>query len=141
VPPPNLLGRSRDSGDHPSRLSKVEAGKLELESRLCELEQLAGDVRSLYSRTAQRKGLVLEVELEPTASVLVSDPLRVRRTTADDRSRPTGHPEQGDRLSPAHRTDEVGEQEPQSSCRRSHHTLRPLAGTRASAATSKPWRR
>ena len=64
-------------------LSKMEAGKLELEAGLCELEQLVGDVRSLYWRAAQSKGLTLSVQLAADASRLLADPLRVRQVLSN----------------------------------------------------------
>ena len=64
-------------------LSKMEAGRLELEARLCDVEQLVGDVRSLYGRVAQAKGLAMTVQLDAGAMQLIADPLRLRQVLSN----------------------------------------------------------
>ncbi len=48
-------------------LSKIEAGKLELNPRECSLEALVYDVIAVFSHTAQQKGLKLTCDLDPRA--------------------------------------------------------------------------
>ncbi len=52
-------------------LSKIEAGKLELELSQCSVETLLHDVIRLMHNTARAKGLQLECQLTPGASVRV----------------------------------------------------------------------
>ena len=64
-------------------LSKIEAGKLALESMPCHLESLMGDALSLLQPKAAEKGLLLVREMEGLArdpvAVVWSDPLRLRQ--------------------------------------------------------------
>jgi CheY-like chemotaxis protein len=64
-------------------LSKMEAGKMQLEARVCELEPLVHDVRSLFQRDAESKGLCISVEMEPQATRLIADPLRLRQVLSN----------------------------------------------------------
>jgi PAS domain S-box-containing protein len=59
--------------------SKIDAGKLELEARRCHLEQVLGDVGSLYARLTQEKGLALKLDASAAVGPLVCDPLRLRQ--------------------------------------------------------------
>jgi signal transduction histidine kinase/CheY-like chemotaxis protein len=64
-------------------LSKIEAGKLVLESVPCYLESLVGDALSLLQRKAADKGLELACEMQGLAqeaeAAVWSDPLRLRQ--------------------------------------------------------------
>src|SRR4030095_6120188 len=46
-------------------LSKIEAGRLEIESRPTDLRQLTVDLRHVISEPAQRKGLRFSIEIDP----------------------------------------------------------------------------
>ena len=74
-----LLGVLNDVLD----LSKMEAGKLQLEARVCELDPLVDDVRALYGRAAQSKGLTITAEMDPQATRLIGDPLRLRQVLSN----------------------------------------------------------
>ena len=50
-------------------LSKIEAGKLELNPRECSLEALTYDVITVFSHAARQKGLTLTCEVEPQVCV------------------------------------------------------------------------
>ena len=61
-------------------ISKIEAGKLELEQAPCNVAGIIEDVRSLMSVKAAEKGLELSVQKEPGCDVWVlSDAIRVRQ--------------------------------------------------------------
>ncbi|MBL8485153.1 MAG: response regulator, partial [Rhodocyclaceae bacterium] len=61
-------------------LSKIEAGRLELEMLQLELEPLFADVLSMVADTAQEKGLELVAELDPELpAMLRGDPTRLRQ--------------------------------------------------------------
>ncbi len=61
-------------------LSKIEAGKLQLELVPFALEQLVGDIHSLYAAKAKLKGLTFKVENGKFDQLLVKgDPGRVRQ--------------------------------------------------------------
>lgn len=61
-------------------LSKIEAGKLELESVPFDVEKLGRQIYMLWSETARTKGLDLSLEITPGAPAwLVGDPVRVRQ--------------------------------------------------------------
>ncbi len=61
-------------------LSKVEAGKLELEAAPFDIRQLAEQARLVWSHTAQLKGLGLTLTVDPAIpDWLCGDPLRVRQ--------------------------------------------------------------
>jgi PAS domain S-box-containing protein len=63
--------------------SKIEAGKLELEQRVCDLEQLLGDLAALFARLTREKGLHLKVAVAPDVGQLVCDPLRLRQVLSN----------------------------------------------------------
>ena len=61
-------------------LSKVEAGKLELESAPFDIRRLAGQIHLVWNHTARLKGLELTLEVAPQTPVwLLGDPVRVRQ--------------------------------------------------------------
>ena len=61
-------------------LSKIEAGKLELESAPFDVRQLAGQIQKAWNETARRKGLELVLTVTPdTPAWLLGDALRVRQ--------------------------------------------------------------
>jgi PAS domain S-box-containing protein len=61
-------------------LSKVEAGKLKLESIAFAVDPIVGDIRSLFAQTANAKGLQLEsVWQGPAGPCYLGDPHRLRQ--------------------------------------------------------------
>ncbi|MEK7428983.1 MAG: ATP-binding protein [Pseudomonadota bacterium] len=61
-------------------LSKIEAGKLELEIVSFDVEKLGQQIFLLWSETARLKGLELALEIDPaTPAWLAGDPIRVRQ--------------------------------------------------------------
>jgi signal transduction histidine kinase/BarA-like signal transduction histidine kinase len=61
-------------------LSKIEAGKLELEIAPFDIRALAGQIRLLWSETARGKGVELALEVDPaTPTWLLGDAARVRQ--------------------------------------------------------------
>ncbi|HJV43052.1 ATP-binding protein, partial [Caulobacter sp.] len=61
-------------------LSKIEAGKLELEAAPFDIRALAGQIRLLWSETARVKGVDLALEIDPaTPDWLLGDAARVRQ--------------------------------------------------------------
>ena len=61
-------------------LSKIEAGKLELEVAPFDIRALAGQIRLLWSETARVKGVGLALEVDPaTPDWLLGDAARVRQ--------------------------------------------------------------
>jgi signal transduction histidine kinase/ActR/RegA family two-component response regulator len=61
-------------------LSKIEAGKLELESAPFDVRQVAGQIQQAWSETARGKGLELVLTVAPeTPAWLTGDALRVRQ--------------------------------------------------------------
>ena len=61
-------------------LSKIEAGKMELENLPFDVEKLGRQIYLLWSETARMKGLELTFEIEEGAPAwLVGDPVRVRQ--------------------------------------------------------------
>ncbi len=61
-------------------LSKVEAGKLKLESIAFAVDALIGDIRSLFAETASTKGLQLEsIWQGPAGPCYLGDPYRLRQ--------------------------------------------------------------
>ncbi len=61
-------------------LSKIEAGKLQVESVRCRPAQLVGDVYTLMRPRAEEKGLSLEVHWEGAIpEAIISDPTRLRQ--------------------------------------------------------------
>ena len=72
----NLLAILNDILDY----SRVEAGKLELEIRSLRLAELLDEVMSLFTSTAQDKGIELSYTLDPDLPAFVrSDPTRLRQ--------------------------------------------------------------
>ncbi len=62
-------------------LSKIEAGKMTVESVPCSPSQIIVDVSSLMRVRAKDKGLAFEVEFEtPIPETIVNDPTRLRQT-------------------------------------------------------------
>ncbi len=69
-----LLGVINDILD----VSKIDAGKLELESTTFDLDEVLNNVSSLVSLKAREKGLEVILDIEPdTSHMLVGDPLRL----------------------------------------------------------------
>jgi signal transduction histidine kinase len=61
-------------------ISKIEAGKLSVETIDCPVGQLVSDVATLLRHRAESKGLALEVDYRsPIPAVIQSDPTRVRQ--------------------------------------------------------------
>lgn len=61
-------------------LSKIEAGKLELDIRSCELETLASDVVTMFSHRAKQTGISLVSQLDPeTCVTALCDETRLRQ--------------------------------------------------------------
>jgi two-component system, sensor histidine kinase len=61
-------------------ISKIEANKLDLESRPFDLRELGANVRDLWADVAQEKGVTLTYEFDPAAPVWVlGDPTRIRQ--------------------------------------------------------------
>ncbi|CAM3735134.1 PAS domain S-box protein [Roseateles saccharophilus] len=61
-------------------LSKIEAGRLTLESQPFSLRELLGSIRLAYLTLAQARGLTFAVEIDPALPVWVfGDPLRTRQ--------------------------------------------------------------
>jgi PAS domain S-box-containing protein len=60
-------------------LSKIEAGKLEIEHEDFELGAVLDHVRSLVSDAAQAKGLVIEIDYQSVPLWLCGDPTRLRQ--------------------------------------------------------------
>ncbi len=61
-------------------LSKIEAGKLELEAAPFDIRAMAGQVRLFWSETARVKGVDLALEVDPaTPAWLLGDAARVRQ--------------------------------------------------------------
>lgn len=61
-------------------LSKIEAGRLEIESIVCHPSCLVRDAAELLRLQAKQKGLDLQVELDPSLSApVITDPTRLRQ--------------------------------------------------------------
>ena len=60
-------------------LSKVEAGRFELEARVFEPSQLLDEVAALFDGTARNKGLALETDWQGPAQRYRADPARLRQ--------------------------------------------------------------
>ena len=72
----HLLGLISDILD----LSKIEAGKLQIEPALCSPVQVAAEVASLMRAQAAAKQLKLKMELvQPLPEIVFTDPLRLRQ--------------------------------------------------------------
>jgi signal transduction histidine kinase len=65
-------------------LSKVEAGKLEIESREFDLREMLEEVLDLFASAAAQKGVALLVDLDPSLPCLLQgDPLRLRQSVSN----------------------------------------------------------
>jgi len=64
-------------------LSKVEAGKMELEATPFELDQLLSGVMATYAQTASDHGLTLDLDLGDAGGVYRGDPTRLRQVLAN----------------------------------------------------------
>jgi CheY-like chemotaxis protein/HPt (histidine-containing phosphotransfer) domain-containing protein len=64
-------------------LSKVEAGKLELESAAFDPQQLLREIRALFAETAHGKGLQLEADWQGSNGHFLGDALRLRQMLAN----------------------------------------------------------
>jgi PAS domain S-box-containing protein len=72
----SLLAQINDVLD----LSKIEARKLDLEVRKCNLRSLACDIVDMFHPDAAQKGLSLDCEVEPEASTrILGDEMRLRQ--------------------------------------------------------------
>jgi PAS domain S-box-containing protein len=60
-------------------LSKIEAGKLVLESKKIALDRVVGDVCAMLSEQARAKGLALGIEIEPLKDRLKGDATRLQQ--------------------------------------------------------------
>ena len=60
-------------------LSKVEAGRLELETVEFDLERLLQSVRAAYAPLADEKGLAIELDVAEARGVYRGDPTRLRQ--------------------------------------------------------------
>ncbi|MCA9669245.1 MAG: hypothetical protein KC503_26800, partial [Myxococcales bacterium] len=86
--PRSLIGTARECAQHLLQvlndildLSKVEAGRLELEAIPLDVSELARQVIELVRVRADEKGLALDLdlELEPAACRRIGDPLRLKQ--------------------------------------------------------------
>ena len=69
----HLLGVVNDVLD----FSRLESGRVQLETRPFHLWQLLSDVAGMFEDRAMAKGLVLTVQADPAVPVLTGDPLRI----------------------------------------------------------------
>lgn len=61
-------------------LSKIEAGKMEVESRLINLKEMGNEVEQMFTLQARDKGLEFRVNVSPDVSTdLKGDPIRLRQ--------------------------------------------------------------
>ncbi len=60
-------------------LSKIEAGKLEIEQVAIDLCEVVEDVCGLFAETAQAKGLEIVADVEPGFPTVLGDPTRLRQ--------------------------------------------------------------
>lgn len=85
-------------------LSKIEAGKLELEAVSFDVDKLGRQIFVMWSETARLKGVELILEIDPgTPAWLVGDPVRVRQILLNLISNALKFTEQGEvavRISP-----------------------------------------
>jgi len=70
-----LLGILNDILD----LSKLEEGRIRLESLRVDLEALTGELARLHRVRAQEKGIRFEVRVDPKAYAVLGDPTRIRQ--------------------------------------------------------------
>jgi PAS domain S-box-containing protein len=65
-------------------LSKIESGKMAIESIPVNLHELAQELVNLFGNRASEKGLILRADIDPTAPVWVQgDPVRLRQIAAN----------------------------------------------------------
>jgi two-component system sensor histidine kinase/response regulator len=76
-------------------LSKIEAGRIELEQTDFHLEAVMDSVRSLISEQASEKGLVVEVDCADVTPWLRGDPMRVRQALLNYAANAVKFTEQG----------------------------------------------
>lgn len=60
-------------------ISKVEAGKFEIEKASCSLEQIITDVKSLLSLRSESKGIFLEFKRNNLPENIITDPTRLKQ--------------------------------------------------------------
>ncbi len=88
-----LLGLLNDILD----LSKIEAGKMELERIPVNLHEIAHEVVALFGGRASEKGLVLHAQIDPnTPEWVAGDPVRLRQIVANFISNAIKFTEQGE---------------------------------------------
>lgn len=83
----NAVGTIRSNGEHLLQLindildiSKIEAGRLEMEMAPCHLPTLLDDLRKLFTHRAQQRGIGFDIKSSPgTPTVFDSDPLRLKQ--------------------------------------------------------------
>ena len=61
-------------------LSKVEAGKLELESTPMDISQVLGEVKSMVQESADAKGLAMKVHVDASPPACLGDPTKLTQT-------------------------------------------------------------
>ena len=61
-------------------ISKIEAGKIRLDAAPFRMNEIVGEIRDLFHRQAEDKGIELAILLEPEADCsVVGDPGRIRQ--------------------------------------------------------------
>ncbi|MBX3021585.1 MAG: response regulator [Bdellovibrionales bacterium] len=60
-------------------ISKVEAGKLEIEKAYCSIQQILKDVEAVMSLRSSEKGIELHIESPPIPDLIVTDPTRYKQ--------------------------------------------------------------
>ncbi|EBA06584.1 ATP-binding protein [Sagittula stellata] len=64
-------------------LSKIEAGRMEMEMRPFDLRAFAAEERALFSEMAASRGLAFSVEVMADKALVVSDPTRLRQVLSN----------------------------------------------------------
>ena len=93
-----LLGVINDVLD----VSKIEAGKLEIESTEFSLEEVLGNVSTMVGHAVEEKGLEFLFALEPVPRRLIGDPLRLGQILINLVNNATKFTESGEILVSAH---------------------------------------
>ncbi len=83
----NAIGTIRANGEHLLQLindildiSKIEAGRLEMEVAPCRLPELIDDLSKLFTPRAQQRGIAFDIKIAPfTPTVFDTDPLRLKQ--------------------------------------------------------------
>ncbi len=83
----NAISTIRTNGEHLLQLindildiSKIEAGRLEMEITPCKLPELIEDLSKLFTPRAHQRGIGFEIKIAPfTPTVFDSDPLRLKQ--------------------------------------------------------------